>query len=177
MNEPSIRCGALTGNGKRCRRFPIRGGTRCTLHGGGSPQARRVAEEMLAIARVPAARALLQVIEDWSADTCDVCGRPHGDPSPVIRAATAVLDRTGFHPSMALEVSRAEPRAPSWARWLTNDQLMQLRSWIEAARRRMASGAAPSAGLMVEPEESDTAEMVLPPSGLRRARPVVALAR
>jgi hypothetical protein len=61
---------------------------------------------MLAVARVPAARVLLRIIEDFEADRCETCGRPLGDAGPVIRAATAVLDRAGLHPSMTVHVSR-----------------------------------------------------------------------
>ena len=121
-DETFNRCGALTTAGTPCRRATIRGGTRCTLHGGASPQARRVAEEALAIARVPAARVLQMIIEDWMADYCETCGRPQGNPGPVIRAATAVLDRAGLHPSMSLDVARA-PDVPEFERWTATSSL------------------------------------------------------
>lgn len=139
---PTPKCGALTSGGTPCKRATIRGGTRCTLHGGGSPEARRVAEEMLAIARVPAARVLLQIIEDWTADRCETCGRPHGDPGPVIRAATAVLDRTGLGPNATVTLERAqEPEGEHWASWMTDEQLALVNDWIADAKRRMAAGA------------------------------------
>jgi len=156
MHELQKRCEAQTGNGTPCRRFPIRGGTRCTLHGGGTPQARRVALEMLALARLPAARALLRVIEDWEADACDACGRPCGDPGPVIRAATAVLDRTGFHPAMTVQVDHGEPPAASWLRWLSRDRFNQILLWRDEARARMAAGLAP------EPRQSYLPEAATP---------------
>lgn len=127
-------CGALTANGTPCKRYTIRGGTRCTLHGGGSPEAKRVAEEMLAVARVPAARVLLQIIEDWEADRCGVCGRPSGDAGPVIRAAMAVLDRAGMHPSMSVQVSR-EPDTHTEA--LHNMSIAELIVDTEATLERL----------------------------------------
>lgn len=36
-------CGAQLRNGEACRQYPMRGGTRCKLHGGASPQARAAA--------------------------------------------------------------------------------------------------------------------------------------
>lgn len=98
-------CGATTGNGTPCRRPTIRGGTRCTLHGLGTPQARRVAEEMLARLRVPAIETLYQIIEAYRASACTACGRSAMDPGPVIRAAISVLDRTGLGPNTTVTVT------------------------------------------------------------------------
>jgi len=43
-------CGAKNRQGQPCLKYPLAGGTRCVLHGGGSPQARRkAAENLLAI--------------------------------------------------------------------------------------------------------------------------------
>lgn len=133
--EPTVltnTCGALTSSGTPCRRYTIRGGTRCTLHGGGSPEARRKAEEMLAIARLPAARVLARIIDDYEADKCAACGRPTGDVTPVIRAAFGVLDRTGLHPSMGVQLGRAEDHALAD---LSEDELIgQLEEMLESAR-------------------------------------------
>jgi hypothetical protein len=45
--QESRRCLAKNREGQPCQRWSIRGGTRCTNHGGGSPQARRKAAENL----------------------------------------------------------------------------------------------------------------------------------
>lgn len=45
--EGPRRCGAKNRQGEPCSKFPLAGGTRCVLHGGGSPQARRKAAENL----------------------------------------------------------------------------------------------------------------------------------
>lgn len=54
MNE---RCGAKTRQGGNCRRWPIAGGTRCKLHGGGSPRAKAAAQRRLVEADARAALA------------------------------------------------------------------------------------------------------------------------
>ena len=134
-------CGAQTGDGTPCRRYTIRGGTRCSIHGGASPQARRVAEEMLAIARLPAARALLQVIEDWNATKCETCGHPTGDAKYVINAAKAVLDRSGLPVSVRLEQEhRFVSKGAPWADWLLPGQLEQISEWMLDAKQRMSEG-------------------------------------
>lgn len=141
MPATYIRCGAVTSSGRPCRRAAIRGGTRCTLHGGASPQARQKAEEVLAVARVPAAGVLLRIIHDWQGSACPACGRPSADPGPVIRAAIAVLDRTGLHPSLAVRVGPAAESATDPAiEWLTAPQARAMASIFEDCRRRMLAG-------------------------------------
>ncbi|HXG69765.1 MAG TPA: hypothetical protein VNJ04_04035 [Gemmatimonadaceae bacterium] len=49
----------------------------------------------------PALDALLRALK--TAPPCDVCGRSEADRDPVvIRAAQIVLDRAGFHPTLAV---------------------------------------------------------------------------
>jgi hypothetical protein len=136
MDEvPYKRCGALTTAGTRCGRRPYPGGTRCNLHGGASPQAKAVAARTLAIARDYAAEVLQSVLADYLAETCPVCGRPSGDPRNVIRAAVAVLDRTGLHKTVAVQI---ESDIPGWVAYLPEDQLEQIGIWIQAATARMS---------------------------------------
>jgi hypothetical protein len=147
MKHETRICGATTkDSGEPCKRACIKGGTRCTLHGGNSPLARQAASETLAAAALPAARVLFDIIDEWQRTTCPVCGMPKGDPGPVIRAAQIVLDRTGFHPSMSVQVSHTD-EIPPWARWLTNDQLRQVGEWIADAKTRMEAGADPEDNL------------------------------
>jgi hypothetical protein len=121
------------------------GFTRCRLHGGDSPLARQAAQETLAAAALPAAAVLFDILDQWRRTKCPVCGMPTGDPSPVIRAATAVLDRTGLGPSASLSVSSPgqEPRDYAYMRWLTDAELDQFEAMCLAAERRMedAEGA------------------------------------
>jgi hypothetical protein len=144
-------CGHKTkGSGEPCRRPSIKGGTCCTHHGGHSPLARQAAAETLAAAALPAARVLFEIIEDWRRETCPTCGLPKGDPGPVIRAAQIVLDRTGFHPALSVQV--ASSAIPPWAQYLTDAQLRQVGLWIEEAKERMESGGPRS--LLVESLEA-----------------------
>lgn len=87
---------------KDCVQF----GTRCHLHSGESPAAKVAAERALALARLPGAEALLDLIEQWHQDTCATCGYPSADPHIVrniLRAIQMVLDRTGMPPVMRVE--------------------------------------------------------------------------
>lgn len=46
------RCGAKLVSGKPCRKYPVKGTNRCERHGGGAPQVRAKAREILLRARV-----------------------------------------------------------------------------------------------------------------------------
>jgi len=132
-------CGRMTkSGGVPCRRPTIRGGTACSVHGGNSPLARMAARENIAIAGNMACEYLRDLIKSALETTCEACGRPTADPSPIIRAAQVVLDRSGFHPSVAVQVSH-EPTIPPWAEFLTDDQLQQIGQWIDEAKRRMSA--------------------------------------
>jgi len=52
----------------------------------------------------PALGVLHEVVDAYLAVRCETCGKPTGDPSHAIKAALAVLDRTGYHPSVKVEV-------------------------------------------------------------------------
>ncbi len=149
-------CGARTkANGLPCQRVCAPGFNRCNLHGGHSPLARQAAQRALAAAALPAAQVLFDILDRYQSDTCPHCCMPRGDPTPVIRAAQIVLDRTGFHPSVSVELSRQEPQAAEWGPWMTDDQLRQIGQWIADAKRRMAAGEPPEDRMPqpVEPED------------------------
>ena len=85
--------------GDRCKRRPIKGGRVCKIHGGGSPQAKRSARQRLLAAVEPAMGVLIDVVEHEVEIVTDGDGRPH-EVGPRhadrIRAAEAILDRTGY---------------------------------------------------------------------------------
>src|SRR5690606_6561634 len=143
-------CGARTREGDSCRRAPVRGTNRCSLHGGNAPQVKRRVMETMAAAALPAAEFLLDLIERWRANVCETCGLPKGDPNPVIKAATAVLDRTGFGSSAKLNVhhSLEEPfDGDAVAAWMPDHQLEQIDAWMREAQARMERGEPkPTAG-------------------------------
>jgi hypothetical protein len=93
-------------NGRPCMKDCSKLGTRCSLHSGESPIAKVAAERAMALARLPGAEALLDMIEQWHAETCQSCGFPSADPHivrNVLRAIQMVLDRTGMPPVMRVE--------------------------------------------------------------------------
>ena len=92
MNE-SRRCTAHSSQtGERCKRSAIKGGTVCASHGGRAPQVKRSAKERLAELIEPALEGLHTALKS-------------GEIPSIVRAAQVVLDRTGFHPSQAIELS------------------------------------------------------------------------
>ena len=97
-------CGAKTSMGTSCRRRPIRGGARCVLHGGGSPLAREAAERRLMYGTELALDRLLDSLSEHEHDgPCALCGcNPSSRDPNTIRAAIAVLDRTGYGPGLKL---------------------------------------------------------------------------
>jgi hypothetical protein len=68
------------------------------MHGGSSPQARRTARDRLMELREPALVAMKRVLKN-----------PETDDATKVRAAVAVLDRTGMGPSSHVEVDILQP--------------------------------------------------------------------
>ena len=102
-------CGAKTAAGNPCRRSPIRGGSRCVLHGGASPLARQEAERRLLLGVSLSLDRLLDALEEHDHPPCDHCGCSPGRADPtVLRAAIALLDRSGFGPGIRLQHSNEE---------------------------------------------------------------------
>lgn len=91
------RCTARTQAGNSCRRFAIRGGNVCRVHGGGSPKVIAKARERLALAADHMARELL--------------GIATGAESEAVKLAAVkdALDRAGLGAKQALEVSVEPP--------------------------------------------------------------------
>ena len=89
--------------GERCGRAPALGQTVCNLHGAKSPLSIQAARERLLEMVEPALAALLRTLESHGA-ICPTCGRSDSDRDPtVVSAARVVLDRCGFHPTIAVQ--------------------------------------------------------------------------
>jgi len=83
-------------SGNRCMRPTIPGGTVCRYHGGNTPVVRQRARERLLEAADPAAARLGEIVRDGRTATADQ-----------IRAAVAILDRSGYGPGQTLEITGA----------------------------------------------------------------------
>ena len=99
-----VLCGAKTSAGTPCKRKPIPGGHRCVLHGGGSPIAREAAERRLMYGVSLALDRLLDALSEHEHEgPCALCGcNPASRDPGTLRAAIALLDRSGFGPGLKL---------------------------------------------------------------------------
>lgn len=93
-------------SGERCKRAPIVGGFVCSIHGGSIPAVKKSARERLLAMVDPALDALLRALH--TGPPCAHCGRSDADRDPVVlRAAQVVLDRAGYHPTLAIQQATA----------------------------------------------------------------------
>ncbi len=114
------RCKGTNRSGKRCGRPAIAGGFVCRLHGGSAPQVQKSARVRLLAGADLAIDYLLTLLTPKP--PCGVCGRSDADRDPVVvRACQLVLDRSGFHPTLAVENAPAPNRLAD----LTNDELVE----------------------------------------------------
>lgn len=92
MKARRQKCTARISDGSRqCERWAINGSTVCATHGGRAPQVKKSAKERLAELIEPALEGLHTALKS-------------GEIPSIVRAAQVVLDRTGFHPSQAIEL-------------------------------------------------------------------------
>ena len=93
MKARRQRCTARVSDGSRpCARWAINGSTVCATHGGQAPQVKKSAKERLAELVEPALKGLHTALKS-------------GEIPSIVKAAQIVLDRTGFHPSQAIELT------------------------------------------------------------------------
>jgi hypothetical protein len=93
MKARRQRCTAHVSDGSRqCGRWAINGSTVCATHGGQAPQVKKSARERLAELVEPALEGLHTALKS-------------GEIPSIVKAAQIVLDRTGFHPSKAIELT------------------------------------------------------------------------
>jgi hypothetical protein len=79
-------CRATRRDGAPCTNPPVKGALVCRMHGGAAPQVKRAARQRLLEAADPAAARLVQLLDS-------------DDEAIAVRAATALLDRSGHGPS------------------------------------------------------------------------------
>ena len=119
------RCGAITRSGNPCKRFPLRGATRCTKHGAGAPQVRRKAAERLE----------LQMIEQQLARL----GVPVEEADPIAALADALRHAHGDLLAARALVAEADPAYDTKRIKLYSDALDRLtRIAVAASQTRLA---------------------------------------
>ena len=138
LGESRRQCTATNRNGERCGRWAVLGAFVCASHGGGAPQVMSAARRRLQALVDPAMEALLRAFE--TGPPCEACGRCDSDRDPtVLKAAQLVLDRVGFHPTVALDVARSDDGRPDWGPFMTAEQMQLIGQWIAEAKERMAA--------------------------------------
>jgi len=146
LEIPRRQCTATNRDGERCRRYPIAGGNVCIFHGGGTPQAQQAARKRLLGLVEPIIEVFEEIVETWHGTRCETCGRPTGDPGPIIRIGQLALDRSGLGPSATLSLEQASHEPPPCVRWLSTEQLYTIAKWYEDATARMERGEPPVGG-------------------------------
>lgn len=103
------RCGVRTrSQGLPCKVRPNFGHGRCRKHGAMAPESLAKSERALAVARMPAIEAVLDLLDQYNSQTCGTCGYPLHDVESkrtMLTAAKLVLDRTGLGPKATLQVN------------------------------------------------------------------------
>jgi hypothetical protein len=122
-------------SGEQCKRPPIPGGNVCRMHGGAAPQVQASARDRLNALVEPAIEALGRAM------------RSRNVPA-IVRAAQLVLDRCGFPPSRhhLVEADAISPLVISTldhVKWLTDDQLTTMQTWMAEAKARAEAGIEP----------------------------------
>jgi hypothetical protein len=136
LTTPRRICGATTSAGTPCQRSPLPLARRCRFHGDATPQSRH-AQEVRKLALIdPALDIIADILE--RRPVCEVCNR-RDDPALQLRAAQALLDRAGHHPSLAIQVA-PEPEQLPCAAWITSDELKTIAQILAAAEGRMLRG-------------------------------------
>jgi hypothetical protein len=98
LTLPTRRCKATNRDGSPCGNAPALFQEVCRMHGAGTAQAKAKAEEFKLRGRDIACGVLLDAM---NAEPCEACGRTR-DMAVGVRAAIAVLDRTGMPASLTV---------------------------------------------------------------------------
>lgn len=118
----------------RCKRWAVRGSRVCAHHGGAAPQVVRAAKMRLLELVDPAITALLRTLT--ARGSCPSCGRSE-EPSAILRAAIAVLDRTDLGPRSTIALEKGDGSS-TWAQYLSDEQVETVARWIEEAKQRQS---------------------------------------
>lgn len=137
FKQPQCTGVSLT-TGLRCRRRAIAGGSVCKFHGGSLPSVAAAAKLRLLAMSDPALDLLLDAMDVQP--KCEVCGRTD-DKSIAVRAAIAVLDRSGLGPHAHIHTTPDADPSTSYTAWLTEDELMQVAEIIQRGQDRMKAAA------------------------------------
>lgn len=136
LDAPGRRCRGTNRSGGPCGLAPIAGGYVCWAHGGKAPQTVAAAKQRLLAMVEPVLAAFHEIIENWHGTRCETCGRPTGDPMPVIRVGQLILDRAGFHPSLSVEIEHSAPLTT-----FSDMSTLELADFAEAQARELRAMA------------------------------------
>ena len=141
------KCQARRQDGKPCRRYAIRGGNVCRVHGGGSPQVIAKARERLALAADRMARELL--------------GIATGAESEAVKLAAVkdALDRAGLNVKQALELS-----AKPWEDIMSDVAGVATISRAESRARRGLPDDAPAPAEPLDIVDAEVVDDAEPPA-------------
>jgi hypothetical protein len=143
--NPARQCTGTNRAGARCQRQPIPGGAVCVLHGGSIPAVQSAAKLRLIAMVEPILTTFEEILAAWHRVTCTGCGhvdengvkcvgcgKPTGDPAPVIRIGQLVLDRSGFHPTLTVE--QAAPPHNEYTDATEDELIERLETMLESVR-------------------------------------------
>jgi hypothetical protein len=83
----------------------------------------------------------------------------------VLKAAQLVLDRVGFHPTVALDVARSDEGPPDWGPFMSAEQMQQIGQWIAEAKERMVADAERRQRELEAPIEAEVVDVDAPEMG------------
>lgn len=141
------RCRAHRQDGKPCRRYAIRGGHVCRVHGGAAPQVMAKAREALALASYTMAKNLLGMATEAESEAVKLA------------ATNSALDRAGISAKQAIEIG-VDPKP--WEELLANLSGVEHITREESRARRGLPPDPPDSPRPLRPYEVVDAEVVDP---------------
>jgi hypothetical protein len=102
------------------------------MHGGAIPAVQAAAKARLVAMVEPVLGAFEEILAAWRGTRCEACGRPTGDPAPVVQVGRIVLDRAGFHPTLTVE--QVAPPKNEYADATEDEVIERLETLLERCR-------------------------------------------